>query len=367
MSSNPDEANWVDEFAAFFNNGADLDSGIEGAQNITTHTIAVTGASSDGNYPNFIRWIAKQGGGLYQQASNSDQIIVAFTKILNQIRASNSVFSSASLPVSANTQGTYLNQVYIGMFRPDGNALPRWVGNLKQYQFLYDAQTDTLQLADANKTPAVSSTTGFIDLDATSFWTQAVELLAQRRDGLQRQVLAQRHAGRREGRKRRRGATAARVLSQQHDRRAASTPARATSCDSNVDLASAGKEYLFSTTNSELTPAMFGFGSSDTTRRDLLINFIRGTDNVDSTNVGNLVGRQGPAGRQAVGCDGAAFDPRRRAALPADCDQLRRHARCRRLLRHERRPAARGQRQPDRRLVRAASCGRSSRPSTSTN
>jgi type IV pilus assembly protein PilY1 len=168
-----DSANWIDEFAAFFNGAADLDSTLEGVQNITTHTIAVTGASSDGNFPNFIRWIARQGGGLYQEAQNSDQIIVAFTKILNQIRASNSVFSSASLPVSANTQGTYLNQVYIGMFRPDSNALPRWVGNLKQYQFLYNAQTDTLQLADANKVPAVSSTTGFIDLDATSFWTKS--------------------------------------------------------------------------------------------------------------------------------------------------------------------------------------------------
>ncbi len=106
----------------------------------------MTGASSDGNYPNFIRWIAKEGGGLYQQASNSDEIVVGMTKIFNQVRAANSVFSSASLPVSANTQGTYLNQVYIGMFRPDGNALPRWVGNLKQYQFVYDAATNTLRL-----------------------------------------------------------------------------------------------------------------------------------------------------------------------------------------------------------------------------
>jgi type IV pilus assembly protein PilY1 len=46
--SNSDEANWADEFAAFFNRGADLSTATEGAQNITTHTIAVTGASSDG-------------------------------------------------------------------------------------------------------------------------------------------------------------------------------------------------------------------------------------------------------------------------------------------------------------------------------
>ena len=168
---NSDEANWADEFAAFFNRGADLDTTLEGAQNISVHTLAVTGASSDGNYPNFIRWIAKEGGGLYQQASNSDEIVVGLTKIFNQVRAANSVFSSASLPVSANTQGTYLNQVYIGMFRPDGNALPRWVGNLKQYQFVYNVATDTLQLADSSLVPAVSPTTGFIDSDATSFWT----------------------------------------------------------------------------------------------------------------------------------------------------------------------------------------------------
>jgi type IV pilus assembly protein PilY1 len=91
-----DEANWADEFAAFFNSGVDLSTATEGSQNISVHTIAVTGASSDGNYPNFVRWIAKQGGGLYQQASNSDQIVLGMVKILNQIRAANAVFSAAA-------------------------------------------------------------------------------------------------------------------------------------------------------------------------------------------------------------------------------------------------------------------------------
>ena len=57
------------------------------------------------------------------------------------------------------------------MFRPDGNALPRWVGNLKQFQFVYDAAQNTLRLADSALVPAVSPTTGFIDTGATSFWT----------------------------------------------------------------------------------------------------------------------------------------------------------------------------------------------------
>ena len=70
------------------------------------------------------------------------------------------------------TQGAYLNQVFIGMFRPDAKALPRWVGNLKQYQFKYDAVQNTLELADKNDVAAISNVTGFIKDSAVSFWTE---------------------------------------------------------------------------------------------------------------------------------------------------------------------------------------------------
>ncbi len=279
-------ANWIDEFAAFLYNAADLDGAIEGAQNITTHTIAVTGASSDGNYPNFIRWIAKQGGGLYQQASNSDQIIIAFTKILNQIRASNSVFSSASLPVSANTQGTYLNQVYIGMFRPDGNALPRWVGNLKQYKFIYDQQADTLQMADANNVPAISPTTGFIDEDATSFWTKSstywLNVEASSSGKYSRSDAP-------DGERVEKGGIA-QWLRERHYTSAASRlvfTCPGWDCGSNVDLTAEGNPYRFSTANGALSPLHFGLAEDDVAARDLLINWVRGEDNVAATNVGN--------------------------------------------------------------------------------
>ena len=63
---------------------------------------------------------------------------------------------SASLPVSVNARGTFLNQIFMGMFRPDGDALPRWRGNLKQYQFGYDPTTDSLFLSDKNGNPAIS-------------------------------------------------------------------------------------------------------------------------------------------------------------------------------------------------------------------
>ncbi len=288
---NNDAANWADEFAAFFNRGADLSSTTEGAQNINVHTIAVTGANSDGNYPNYIRWIAEMGGGLYQEARNSDTIIAGLSNALNQIRASNSVFSSASLPVSANTQGTYLNQVFIGMFRPDGNALPRWVGNLKQYQFLYDPVRDTLQLADASSPPipAVSTTSGFVVSNATSFWTQPSTFWLDAETSSNGQISRSDAPD---------GALVEKGGIGQWLRTTYSTSALRTSrpvytCVTNcgsggsgIDLVNAGSDYRFSTANGLLARGYFGLSTD--TQKNLLIDWVRGEENVDSTNVGNI-------------------------------------------------------------------------------
>ena len=79
------------------------------------------------------------------------------------------MFASVSLPVSVNTEGTYLNQIYIGMFRPDADGFPRWVGNLKQYKL--GSRNGRLQTQDADSVSAVNNSTGFITECARSFWT----------------------------------------------------------------------------------------------------------------------------------------------------------------------------------------------------
>ena len=163
-----DQKNWADEFARFMR-GVDV-SGRDGAQGIVTHGVAVTGASSDGNYPNFIHAIANAGGGSFHSAANADTLLKSLLEIFNEIQAVNSVFASASLPVSVNARGTYLNQVYMGMFRPDGDANPRWRGNIKQYKFGLDS-VGQLSLVDANDVSAISASTGFISPNAVSFWT----------------------------------------------------------------------------------------------------------------------------------------------------------------------------------------------------
>ncbi len=108
-------------------------------------------------------------------AANVNDIVQALLQIFNEVQAVNSVFASSSLPVSVNTQGTYENQVFIGMFRPEANGLRRWHGNLKQYQFGVDksnAANPKLFLADSTGAQAISGAgTGFISPNAISFWT----------------------------------------------------------------------------------------------------------------------------------------------------------------------------------------------------
>ncbi|HUX64295.1 pilus assembly protein [Sulfuricella sp.] len=108
-------------------------------------------------------------GKYFDVASSGTQIADALNKVFSEIQTVNSVFASVSLPVSVNTQGTYLNQVYIGMFRPDADSFPRWSGNLKQYKL--GIVGNALKLLDANGNGAINSQTGFIGECARSFWT----------------------------------------------------------------------------------------------------------------------------------------------------------------------------------------------------
>lgn len=181
MPSHTDSSGlYADEWARFMKQG-DVYSGIDGNQGITTYTVGLLGTTCNPQYPALLNSMATAGGGKYFATSNYAELKASFDKILNEVQAVNSVFASATLPVSVNAQGTYLNQIYLGMFRPDPHAQPRWVGNLKQYQFALeysdptkpDPNTATLVLADALGVPAIShdGKTGFITAGAVSYWT----------------------------------------------------------------------------------------------------------------------------------------------------------------------------------------------------
>lgn len=162
---------YADEWSRYMRQH-DLYSGLTDTQKITTYTIGLLGPSCQAEYAATLTSMANVGGGKYFATTDYASITQALLKILNEVQAVNSVFSSSSLPVSVNTQGTYLNQIFMGMFRPDQSGLPRWLGNLKQYQFVYDTNTQTLALGDSTGALAISSAgTGFISPNAISYWT----------------------------------------------------------------------------------------------------------------------------------------------------------------------------------------------------
>lgn len=173
FSTQPDDQS---AWASFLYQRPDLVSGSAAAVNgsIQTFTIDAYNAQPDADFTAMMKNMAKYGHGTYYQAGSEDDLQFALQSILTRILAVNSVFASVSLPVSVSVRGTYLNQVYMGMFRPDANAKPNWVGNLKQYQLAADTTTTppTVFLADAKNVSVENQVTGFVNPDVTSFWTQ---------------------------------------------------------------------------------------------------------------------------------------------------------------------------------------------------
>jgi len=152
-----------------------------GLQSVITYSVAtgftaVPPAAITREMENYIKAVASYGGGKYYPAGDDSSVLTSsILKILNEVQAVNSVFSSSSLPVSVNAQGTYLNQIYMGMFRPDPDGNPRWVGNLKQYSFVATRDPVThlinLSLGDSLGAAAINPATGFITPNAVSYWT----------------------------------------------------------------------------------------------------------------------------------------------------------------------------------------------------
>ena len=180
IGGSSEESPWAVEWARFMH-GVDINNTTEGTgvQRITTYSVAAGSPvypAAMGSMERYIRNTAQYGGGKYFAATSYTAIYQSILRILNEVQAVNSVFSASSLPVSVNAQGTFLNQIYMGMFRPDETGAPRWVGNMKQYQFVATRSASTneidLFLGDSLGDPAISAGgTGFLAPDAVSFWT----------------------------------------------------------------------------------------------------------------------------------------------------------------------------------------------------
>jgi type IV pilus assembly protein PilY1 len=171
----PAESTLQATWARFLRNRPDLGAGTPAAAagGVVTYAIDAYNAQQNPTFTTMMRDMAQVGGGKYFKANSDDELLANLEFIVNEVQAKNSVFAAVSLPVSVNQRGTFLNQVYLGVFRPDRLGAPNWPGNLKLYQIAVNTNTDppTLFLADKDEVPAASASTGFISPGVTSFWS----------------------------------------------------------------------------------------------------------------------------------------------------------------------------------------------------
>jgi type IV pilus assembly protein PilY1 len=256
------QGNMADEWARFM---------YQSPEAITTFTLDINKVTT-GQGPGWsalLRSMAEQSAGVYYDIPGDyDSIAGALNDALSRILSVNSVFASVALPASANTQSTFLNQVYIGLFRPDANADPRWYGNLKQYKLGFDGN-NVLRVVDRDEDPVVDAGTGFITECAESFWTPtAVDdywafLPATEQRGVCQAVANSKTSNYPDGPVVEKGAQAYVTRSQSPSTRTVYT------CGPGV-AACSGDPATFATGNSNITSAILGTGALATARESMI-------------------------------------------------------------------------------------------------
>jgi len=269
-------ASSADEWARFLYN-TDV-SALPGQQRVITYTIGVWApqssglpSNSDQQMINLMRSMASQGGGKYYDAKTAQDVLEAILSIINEVQAVNSVFVSASLPVSVNTQGTYLNQVYMGMFRPDGGGSPRWLGNLKEYK-IDQAPDGSLFLADSLDIQAINPGTGFVSPNAKSFWSSTSTFWANNPSGTPASA-----SDLPDGEVVEKGGAAEQIrktyLTAQDSRRVYTCP--------SGGCAPGNLNYAFNNTNVSGASMQTAFGALTATELALIVNWVRGQDDLN--------------------------------------------------------------------------------------
>ena len=266
ISPTGSQRNMADEWSRFLHRSE---------HEVVTYTVdvdkAVTGQGP--GWSALLKSMARVSSGRYFDVSSGDggaEIADALGRIFSEVLAVNSVFASVSLPVSVNTQDIYLNQLYVGMFRPDGSALPRWHGNLKQYKLgLVDNRLRTL---DADDQSAINAQTAFINECARSYWSSADSYWSFDAQGDCLAVPNSDNSNAPDGNIVQKGAQAQKL--------------RAMSAAGRVMKTCVGDCAELLEFDASLDPALLG--AVDAVDRDLLVGWHRGKDNKDPDEDGDL-------------------------------------------------------------------------------
>jgi type IV pilus assembly protein PilY1 len=173
----------ADEWAYFLAN-SDVSPAL-GTQSIKTVVINTYYKKPDADQAKLLKSMAAEGGvgpsGYLEVGGDLTTLIGGIKETFTNIAAVNSAFTATTLPVSTTTQGAYLNQIFVGMFRPDSTGNPRWLGNLKQYQL--GLRNGVLDLLGTDGKTAISTDGSFFAATATSFWSESSVFFSQKPSG----------------------------------------------------------------------------------------------------------------------------------------------------------------------------------------
>lgn len=147
----------------------------DGEQHVKTYTIGFdldAGASAGAAAIDLLERTAAAGGGEFYTARDSATLTATFNKIISEVLAVNSTFSSPAVSVNAFNRATNLEDLYFTLFKPAPGA--HWEGNLKKFKLEFDS--DRLPVvADANSNAAIDPITGFFKSSSVSYWTDSAD------------------------------------------------------------------------------------------------------------------------------------------------------------------------------------------------
>ncbi|GIU08971.1 MULTISPECIES: pilus assembly protein [unclassified Shewanella] len=142
-------------------NRKDVNSSIDGEQNVTTFTIGFSeGASSAA--PILIK-TANLGGGKYFAAKDATELQSALQEVFSDILEVNASFTSPSIASNNFDRTQTFDSVYYAMFLPNKGA--RWVGNVKKFKVQGNGD-----IVDKNGANAIGDDGNLKD-SACSYWT----------------------------------------------------------------------------------------------------------------------------------------------------------------------------------------------------
>lgn len=237
----------LDDMADYMSK-VDVDSGLPGQQNVTTHTVGFTV-----DLP-ILQSTANRGDGDYVLADDTVSLTIALSNLLTQIFEDNTAFSAPTVSVNAFNRTQNMNDLFISVF--ESSVDTHWPGNLKKYQVVDG------QIVGEDMAPAVDPSTGFFKNAAQSFWGGIVDGAAVTESGAASQIPAS--VGRNVYTFTGSPATYGGTL--------------------NADLTT----HPLTDGNVALTDAMLGIGLPGDPSRIDMIEFARGTDVTDENNNGNV-------------------------------------------------------------------------------